>query len=158
MKITIPTFLILLAAALFAACGDHHDEDGHGHGDGHEEHHHDGEDHDHEHDDHDHGEREELGSAKIGDASVTVAVFGEIEAGHEAVLDIEVEGLPVSTVRAWVGISSGRGSLKGLIEGKDGEYHGHVEVPATLPEGSAVWVELESEGGKKAQASFKLHE
>lgn len=157
MTRTLSIFLMLAAAVLFAACGDKHDGDGHDHGNGHEDH----DDHDHEHDgddhdDHAHGDRHEVGSAKIGGRTVTLAVFGEIEAGHEAVLDVEVEGGSVSTLRAWVGISSGRGSLKAKIDGKDGDYHGHIEVPGKLPEGSEIWVELEDADGKKAQASFKI--
>lgn len=158
----LSVFLMLVAAALFAACGDHHDSDDHGHENGHEDHDdHDHDDHGHDgdgddHDDHAHGDRHEIGSATIGGRTVTLAVFGEIEAGHEAVLDIEVEGGAASAVRAWVGVSSGRGSLKAKIDGKDGEYHGHLEVPGKLPEGSEIWVELESADGKKAQASFKI--
>lgn len=147
----LPFLLMLLAAAIFGACGDHHESDDHGHEHGHD---HDG--HDHDDDDHEHGEKTEIGSAQIGEHSVTLAVFGEIEAGHEAVLDIDVEGAPVAAVRAWVGVASGRGSLKANIEGKEGEYHGHLEVPGALPDGSEIWIELEGPNGKKTQASFKI--
>ena len=68
----LSVFLMLVAAALFAACGDHHDSDDHGHENGHEDHDdHDHDDHGHDgdgddHDDHAHGDRHEIGSATIG--------------------------------------------------------------------------------------------
>lgn len=165
MTKTLSIFLMLVSAALFAACGDHDHPDGHGHEDGHEEHndhdhdHGEGSDHDHDgedHDDHASEERTEVGTAKIGGHNVTLAVLGDVEAGHEAVLDVEVEGGAVAAVRAWVGVSSGRGSLKARIDGKEGDYHGHIEVPGKLPEGSEIWVELEDADGKKARTSFKI--
>jgi len=148
-----------IAAILFAfglgGCGGDHDDHGHDHGPGaHEEHagHDDHEGHD-EHEDH--GERHELGTADCGAFKVTVAVLGEIEAGAEGVLDIDVEGGTPAAVRAWVGIESGAGSMKAKIEGDHG-YHGHIEVPATLPEGAQVWIEVEDADGKKSTASFDL--
>ena len=183
-------FLMLLAAAIFAACGDDHktddhddhdgheheeghddhddhdgheheeghdDHDGHEHKDGHEGHDdHDGHEHEEGHDDHEHGEKHALGKSKAGSHDVTLAIFGEIEAGHEAVVDIEIEGEEHITVRAWVGVESGKGSLKAKLEGKDGDYHGHLEVPAKLPDRSAIWVEIEDEKGSRNRTSFKF--
>jgi hypothetical protein len=149
-------FLLLLAVAMFAACGDKPADpvtpagDANGHPDSGD--HDSGEDHD----DHDHGERVELGESKAGAHTVTLALFGPIEAGQEAVLDIDVEGAAAETVRAWVGIESGRGSLKAKVEGEDGSYHGHLEVPATLPEGSAIWIELQAADGTRTRTSFPI--
>jgi hypothetical protein len=169
--------LLMLAVGMFAACGgdqksgdadgdhghehdegdDHDDHDGDDHeGDDHEGHEHDeGDDHD-GHDDEDHGKLTALGKSKAGAFEVSLGVFGEIEAGHEAVLDIDVAGTAPAAVRAWVGIESGKGSMKTKIDGEKGEYHGHLEVGKTLPEGSAIWVEVESADGTKAATSFAI--
>ncbi len=164
MKRYLSVLLMFLAVAAFAACGgdkesdEHHDDDGHEHEDGHDDH--DGHDHkdgEHEGDEHgDHGERHEVGKGQAGAFTVSLAVFGEIEAGHEAVLDVEVAGGTCTALRAWVGVESGKGSLKTKIDGEDGDYHGHIEVPATLAQGSAIWIELEGTDGKKSRTSFKL--
>ena len=97
-----------------------------------------------------------IGESKAGDFTVALAVFGEIEAGHEGVLDINVTDGKPAAVRAWVGVESGKGSMKAKVDGEDGDYHGHIEVPATLPEGSAIWVEVEGADGAKSATSFKL--
>ncbi|MGE0191243.1 MAG: hypothetical protein AB7T63_04290 [Planctomycetota bacterium] len=161
--------LMVLALALFAACGDKGDADKGGttngtgatadHDGDHDhdaDHDHDG-DHDHDdHDDHDHGERHVLGEAQAGGYTVALAVFGDIKAGGEAVLDINVSGGDASVVRAWVGVESGKGSMKGKVDGEDGDYHGHIEIPAEMAEGSAIWVEIEGADGAKNATSFKL--
>ena len=154
--------LLLLAVAAFAACGgepaaehddghDAHDEqEGHEDCEDHAAHGEDGDEHG------DHGERIEIGEAQAGPHSVHVAVFGDIEAGHEAVLDIEVSGAGVAAVRAWVGNESGRGSMKSKVDGEDGIYHGHVEVPATLADASAIWIEVEASNGTRSKTSFDM--
>lgn len=173
MKQPISLCLLLLAVAAFAACGDRSgttDEYGHVDGDpategddhAHEDgdHAHEGDDHAHEEgvpaNGHDHGERLDLGSAAAGPRRVKLAVFGEIQVGHEAVLDIDVTGGPVAALRSWIGVESAKGSLKAKFDGEDGAYHGHVEVPATLPDGSRIWVEVEFPDGTRSLASFAL--
>jgi hypothetical protein len=104
----------------------------------------------------DHGERRELGNADVGGHRLTVASFGDVKAGGEAVFDVEVADGAGVVVRAWVGVESGRGSLKGKLDGEDGVFHGHVEVPDPLPSGSALWFELESADGKKSSTSFPI--
>ena len=158
MRSCITWITVFLAAVCFIACGGEHgaggaDEQGE---------HHEGDGHDHsdhsEHDDHeehgDDGERVELDEKRVGPYRVTVAVFGHIEAGEEAVVDVLVDGGASSAVRAWVGIESGRGSLKSKVDGKDGVFHGHIEVPTALPAGSAIWVEVEALDGSRSRASF----
>jgi len=138
-------YLTLLAAMLFAlGCAEEHDHD-HDHG----------KEHDHEEEHDDHGERHEMGESVLGAFTVKVARLGDIEAGHEGVLDVEVSGGTPAAVRAWVGVESGKGSMKAKLDGDHG-YHGHIEVPETLPEGSAVWIEVEDADGKKERGSFKL--
>lgn len=163
MKKFLSILTVLLLAIGLSAC----DNDGHNHADhkdGDKTGHKDGDGHDHKDGDHEdghgheaHGTRVELGKVDVGGFSVTVAVLGEIKAGAEGVLDIKVEGdTDPAAVRAWVGVESGEGSLKGNLPKEDDDYHGHVEVPETMPEGSAVWVEIEDADGKKSSASFKL--
>lgn len=165
------TLPIVLAIAGLSACGGG-DSDDHGH-DHNEAADHSGHDHgpgghdDHDHDDHDHdlgpepghgghGKRHELGQADIGGFKVTAASLGEIEAGHEGVLDVAVSGGSPSSVRAWIGVESGQGSLKAKLEKEGDNYHGHVEVPKKLPPNAAVWIEIENADGEQSAASFKL--
>jgi major membrane immunogen (membrane-anchored lipoprotein) len=143
---TLSYLMLILALTTFTACGG---------GDGANGTPTPGTEPENNEDDH-HGERHEVGEAKIGDSTVTVAFFGEIKAGAEAVLDIEVEGGEVDALRAWVGDESGTGSLKSKLDGKDGDYHGHIDTPDPIAEGSAIWVEIEDASGKLSAASFKL--
>jgi hypothetical protein len=173
MKRNLSLFLLFLALAAFAACGGdkdtgHTDDDGHDHENGDHDHEgsghdHEGGGHDHEDGDHDredggndHGERVELGKTEVGGHVVTVALLGDVEPGHEAGLDIEVEGPAPTAVRAWVGIESGKGSRRAKVDGEDGTYHGHLEVPSSLPEQSAIWLEVEAADGKRSKTSFAL--
>jgi len=173
MKHFLSLLLLFLAAATFAACGGksssdaHHEGDGHDHGTeaDHEGHDHDDDEHDgDEHDGHEHagegdvhhGERHDLGKVEVAGLTLSVAVLGDVEAGHEAVLDIEVTGGTCTTLRAWIGVESGKGSMKSRIEGEAGDFHGHVEVPATLPAGSAIWLDVEGPGGKHERTSLPM--
>lgn len=151
----------VIALGLVACDGGEHKDHDHKDDASHKDHDH-GKDvhegHDHAKGGHDdgHGERHELGTADIGGFTVSVAALGDIKAGHEGVLDVEASGGAPSAVRAWVGVESAQGSLKAKLDKEGDDYHGHVEVPATLPAGSAVWIQIEDAEGKKAQASFKL--
>jgi hypothetical protein len=164
MKHFFSFFLLTLALALFTACGDDKpaggDDDDHGHAhndDGsHADDHEEGDDHGDEDGHDDHGERTELGSSNAGAFKVTLALFGAVEAGKEAVLDIDVEGGTVAGLRTWVGVESGSGSMKAKLDGEDGAFHGHLEIPAKLADGSAIWVQVEDADGKRAATSFKI--
>lgn len=161
MKRPISLALLFLAAFALAACGDKHskdDEHGHEHEEGDHAHEQGGPAHkDDDHaGEHDHGERIDVGSATAGDLTVKLAVFGKVEAGREAVLDIDVKGGAAVAVRAWIGVESAKGSLKAKIDGEGGAYHGHLEVPATLPQGSRIWVEIELEDGSRNATSFAI--
>ncbi len=105
-----------------------------------------------------HGALVSLGSMKVGDLTIAVAQEGAFEAGHEVGFDLtfEKDKMP-ATVRAWVGVEAGTGSVKKKF-GKENEttMHGHVEVPKPLPEGSLLWVETESaDGTAKASIAFR---
>lgn len=103
----------------------------------------------------DHGVPKALGSMTIGAHTFAVTQFGDITPGKESAVEMDFpDGKPVpSTVRAWIGIESGEGSLKQRC-GKEGDHglHGHIEVPKTLPVGSKLWIEIE-ENGKTQSAS-----
>ncbi len=156
--------LMTFAMVAFVACGnDKHDDHDHGDGDHkheHGDHDHDGHDHDdHDHEDgedHEHGERVVLGEAMTGKLSIVAAVLGHIEAGKEAVFEYAIKGGDIHAVRTWVGDKSAKGAMKAKLGMEKGNYHGHIEVAEKLPEGSKVWLEIESEDGTKQTVSFPL--
>jgi len=95
------------------------------------------------------GEPHALGTADAGGVEVFVTRIGDLTPGGETLFELEIEDDPgIVAVRIWVGDESGRGSLKSLA-GRDGpgRYHAHVELDDTLPEGSRVWIEVETEEG-----------
>ena len=110
-----------------------------------------------EHQDEHAGEKKDLGKLKIGAYEVQVTQFGEIKAGEEAVFVItpKGEGEP-KAVRAWIGVESGKGSIKTKAEEeKKGEWHAHHAVSKPLPTNSKIWIELETANGKQ-KGSFDL--
>ena len=99
----------------------------------------------------DHGKSKPLGKINADGHSIEVIQYGDVEPGSEAAFDLMFESakpLP-QAVRAWIGIESGVGSMKSRLA-KEGEHtvHGHVEVPATLPDGSKLWIEVETDGNR----------
>ncbi|MAE66179.1 MAG: hypothetical protein CMJ18_18065 [Phycisphaeraceae bacterium] len=142
--------LVLTVTFGVVACDSGHPDHDHDHGNG---------DHDHEQhevSEHGHGARRELGRADVFEMSVTMAVFGAIEAGSESHLDIRVDGGDPSAIRAWIGVESGIGSVKTLL-GRDGErYHGHIEVPDPIADGSRLWLVIQAKDGRRETASFEF--
>ena len=125
-------------ARYFAEPGQHEHKEGEKHKEG-------------EHEGEHKGEKMDLGKLKIGAYEVQVTQFGEIKAGEEAVFVItpKGEGEP-KAVRAWVGIESGKGSIKTKgEEEKEGEWHAHHTVSKPLPANSKIWIELETANGKQ---------
>lgn len=96
-----------------------------------------------------HGTRAELGSREAFGRTFTVVQYGEVAAGEEAAFELEFGSGKerITTARGWIGDKSGKGSLKSLWE-LEGErnMHGHVEVPAPLQGGAALWIDLEVDG------------
>ena len=129
-------------------------ETGHDHDHGHHDHDHHDHDHDHgHHDDHDHvaddehghGESVSLGQVMIGSWTVDAARSGEVAAASEIVVDLDITGgTAVDVVRMWVGTEDARGSIKVRADGDGDAWHGHVAIPAELPPGSAIWIEIAS--------------
>lgn len=100
------------------------------------------------------GEAHHLGHASLAGTNYEVTLYGEITPGAEAVISIEVEqGKAPNELRTWVGVKSGRGSVKTLLQADShGHFHGHLEVPKTLQEGSAIWIDVRTESGRKRGA------
>ena len=171
-----PLALVFVAALFFASgCtgGDEggHDSDAAGHshadGDGHD-HDHDGHDHDHgdhDHDhDHDHGAEEDhgtehaLGKVVVGEITMDVSQYGELEGGKEIAFECTITSGSPTTIRAWVGPESGMGSMKGKGEKEDdGHFHIHVTCPLIVQVDHQLWLEVEGADGKKAKANLDLH-
>ena len=128
-----------------------HDHD-HSHGNGHDYSHGNGHDHGHGHDHaghHDHGDKVDLGDFMVGRLLVKGSRRGDMMPGSELVVDITIDGeQTVDAVRAWVGVKEGTGSVKAKLDLEGGAWHGHLEVPRTLPEDAALWVEIENESGR----------
>jgi hypothetical protein len=110
-----------------------------------------------EHEGHDHepvhaneGEAHDLGEVSIVDITYRVTLHGEITQGTEAVISIEAEkGQSPKELRTWIGVKNGRGSVKTLLKADShGHFHGHLEVPAKLVEGSAIWLDVRTDAGR----------
>jgi hypothetical protein len=158
---TLTSFLASFALAIaLAGCGggDHkdHKDDAHkdhkddAHGDDHK-------DHGHKDDDHHHGPEHALGTLDIGGFKVAVNQMGDVKPGGEGDFHVKVTGGTgkVTALRAWVGAQDGKGSSKvtAKMEG-EGSFDAEMDVPDPIPAGGKVWIELEVDGGKKAQGSI----
>ncbi|MGC6488944.1 MAG: hypothetical protein ACON4Z_14950 [Planctomycetota bacterium] len=97
----------------------------------------------------DHGARTDLGELVAFGRTFRVEQYGAVTAGDEAAFEVAFASgrERITTARGWIGVASGRGSMKSLweLEGED-RLHGHVEVPTTLAEGAKLWVEFEVDG------------
>jgi hypothetical protein len=152
--------IILLSVAVAASCGK---KDDHSHTPG--------ESHDHAHE----NDREKSDKGKSGDAghhdgpvidlgSALVAGVkvratrdaGKVVPGGDVPLDFYVDGdrKGVTSVRFWIGLESGAGSVKALAPVEGDHWHTHVEVPKPMPEGAKAWVEVE--GTPAGKVAFDL--
>jgi hypothetical protein len=124
---------------------DHHDHD-HDHG------------HDHEHGE-DHPESVPLGETAMNNLKIVATQHETPKPGSEAAFDVTVTGgnTKPKAVRFWVGTEDAKGSVKAKAEEEAGNaWHTHVEVPAPLPAGSKLWVEIEPADGATFKVSFDL--
>jgi hypothetical protein len=104
----------------------------------------------------------ELGTTTIGDVSVRASRdIGDIKPGGDAPIDVwltTADGTPaaVTAVRLWIGTQAAKGSVKAKAEIEDpaqtNHWHTHCEVPSPLPDGSQLWIEIETSEGKTAGA------
>ena len=131
-KLLIVLTLSLMTSVTYAASDEHA---GHHHGAGHG----------------DEGVAHDLGHVSLGGATYEVALLGEINPGAEAVISIEAhEGQAPKEMRVWIGQKNGRGSVKSLLQADShGHFHGHLEVPAKLADGSAVWLDVRTQTGRQ---------
>lgn len=135
---------------------------------------HDHADHDHEHadGDHDHDHDHEdmqvadhmmkmLGEQTLDGMTVKASRDDvEFSPGGEAPIDVWIDGgdgkaMGVTAVRFWIGSEDGRGSVKAKAEIEGDHWHTHAEIPATMPENSMLWVEVER-GDERSTTSFDL--
>ena len=174
LSLTGPSFVSItlgIGAMMLVGCEKKSESshDGHNHAAG------DGHDHDHSADDgHDHGADDghghhsgpviALGTAQAGTFSCVVTRDGgAITPGGDAPIDATVtsgEDTAVA-VRFWIGTEDARGSMKAKADIEDPagapfRWHTHAEIPSPLPEGSKLWVEIETESGEKLLVSFDL--
>lgn len=104
------------------------------------------------HDDHD---TQPIGDLTVGAHTFTVKAAA-VDAGKEVPIDLEFAAgkqLP-GTVRAWIGVETGIGSMKAkLTKEGDRALHNHLLAPKPLPDGSRIWVEIE-DGTNVARGSI----
>ena len=107
---------------------------------------------------HSHGPTTELGEQVAGALTVKASRDGAVTPGGELPVDIWVTGgsARVNSVRFWVGIESGKGSVKAKAALETDNWHNHAEVPSPLPDGSKLWVSIELGDGTKSLVSFDL--
>lgn len=136
--------------------GDHDHPAGDDHDHAHDHDHENDQDHGHA-DGHVHGESKALGQQSAGGFVLTAVREGEVKAGGEASFNISVEGAAKpAAVRIWVGTEDSKGSVKARAEVESAGWHAHAEVPSQMPEGSRLWVEIESATGERHVVSFDL--
>lgn len=106
--------------------------------------------HDHEPAHSSEGKVHNLGNVLIGNITYEVALHGEITPGSGAVISIKAhQGLSPKELRVWIGKKNGRGSVKSLLRADShGRFHGHLEVPAKLSQGSAIWLDVQTDAGR----------
>lgn len=144
------------APAPAPAAGGSHDGHDHAAGDGHD--HDDADGHDHDHGDgHDHGPVTQLGEQSAGGFTIKASRDGGVTPGSDAPVDVRVTGqAKVAAVRLWIGTQDAKGSVKAKAELEKDNWHTHVEIPKPLPEGTKLWVEIETDKGEKTVAGFDL--
>lgn len=91
-----------------------------------------------------------LGSKEAGGYTVKAAQEEEVKAGGECcfILSITGDKAKLKAVRAWLGVKSAEGSVKVKAKPEGDDLHAAVEIPKPIPDGSQLWVELETAAGK----------
>jgi len=104
--------------------------------------------------DHDHHDQTALGTVTLAETEFQVVRHRQVKAGGEIGLTLRHEGdLPSGRYRAWLGIESGRGSVKTALSFDGGHVHTHLEVPDEIPEDAALWLEYHPEDGDRVKVS-----
>lgn len=100
------------------------------------------------------GKNRELGSKEIAGYTAKVMQESDVKTGEEGAFVIVLSGGTgkPKAIRAWVGVQDAEGSVKGKAVAAGEEWHAHVEVPKPIPDKSQLWVEIETDAGKKKAA------
>lgn len=109
-------------------------------------------------DDHHHGATTELGEQSEGGFAIKASRDGDVVAGKDAAIDVWVTGgtSKVAAVRFWIGTQDAKGSVKAKAELEKDNWHTHAEIPSPMPEGSKLWVEVETDKGERTVVGFDL--
>jgi hypothetical protein len=98
---------------------------------------------------HQHAEAKPIGEVTLGGTVFTVELENKLEAGKEVEIKLTPKGeLPKGKVRGWIGIESGKGSMKGHSHAEDGGLCIHAEAPETIAADAKIWLEIEVDGAK----------
>jgi hypothetical protein len=90
-----------------------------------------------------------LGEVTLGGTVFTVELAGKIEPGKEVEIKLTPKGaLPSGKIRGWIGIESGKGSMKGHSHKEDTGLCVHAEAPETIAADAKIWLEIEVDGVK----------
>lgn len=105
-----------------------------------------------------HGPTTDLGDQTADGFGIKASRDGGVTPGKDAPVDVWVSSgsAKVAAVRFWIGTRDAKGSVRAKAELEKDNWHTHVEVPNPLPPDSMLWVEVESEGGKKTVVGFDL--
>ena len=112
---------------------------------------------DHARHEHGHGDESKAhaqGLVTIADTTYRVTSHGEITPGTETAIGVKVvQGKAPGELRSWIGTRNSRGSVKALLRADShGYFHGHLEVPVKLPQGSSIWLDVETMSGRQRGA------
>ncbi len=95
----------------------------------------------------------ELPKRDVGPYKVSAIYVGDISDGH---FNFQVTGGELKALRSWVGDEAATGALITKANWEDDHYCAHIEMPATIPDGAALWFEIESTDGKLEKSSMPL--
>jgi len=113
----------------------------------------------HDHSKHGHsGPVHELKLIKVGSSQIQTELIGKAEPGKTVELHLTIsKKSSLSTIRAWIGIKSGRGSRKVLLE-KEGdlEFHGKLEVPKEVKGERELWFDVTTQDGTRSKVHLEL--
>ncbi len=115
----------------------------------------------HDHTKHNHGKAVALGEVKAGEQRLLVSGSGTVAPGKSWPVELHLKpDLPAPTaIRLWVGLETGRGSVKARAEAEKnakGEYAAHVEIPNPIPADSMLWLSIESANESVLKTSLAL--
>ncbi len=115
----------------------------------------------HDHAKHNHGKAVALGEVKTGEQRLLVSGAGAIAPGKpwHVELVLKPDQPTPKAIRLWVGLESGRGSVKtraAAEKGAKGEYVADLEVPDPIPADSKLWLAIEAANESVFKTSLAL--